>query len=134
MNLLPVKKKYKRLTNKEKQFNKEFRERMREKGLIPPVKPRLNRNKFAKEVIEEFNKSFKYFEDVQYLYEAISVMKPTISSSIKPKISSEQIGVLKVLKIAMGIKKFEDQVKASGEKSYKYGELYEKVINPIRDL
>lgn len=53
---IATKKKYKKLTNKEKQLNKEFREEMRERGILPPVKPKLNRRKFAQEVREEWEK------------------------------------------------------------------------------
>lgn len=124
-------KKYKKMTNKEKQFNKEFKERMRAEGIIPPVKAKLNRRKFAKEVIEEY-KNLQTYGDMFYLQEAISLMLPSIN--FKSKISLEEIGVLKVLKLAIESKKFKEELKAKGETKYSVGELYEKVIEPIINL
>lgn len=128
MTQLATKKKYKKMTNKEKQHAKEFREELREKGIIPPVKPKLNRNKFAKEVIEEWEKD----GDIFYLPRALGCIIP--SGAIKTKITPEQIGALKVMKLAMEYKKFEEEVKARGETSYKAMEFYEKVIAPIINL
>ena len=34
-------------------MDKEIRQELREKGILPPIKPKLNRKKFAKEVREE---------------------------------------------------------------------------------
>lgn len=128
---MAIKKKYKKMTNKEKQFNKEIREDMRERGILPPVKPKLNRNKFAKEVIEEY-KSLKTYGDIIYLSEAIGWMLP--STNFKSKVTPEQIGVLKVLKLAVESKKFQEELKAKGETQYSVGEFYEKVIAPILKL
>ena len=47
-------KKYKRMTNREKDERKRFKKSLQEKGIIPPDKPRLNRKKFAKEVCDEW--------------------------------------------------------------------------------
>ena len=40
-------KKYKRMTNREKDERKRFKKNLQEKGIIPPDKPRLNRKKFG---------------------------------------------------------------------------------------
>lgn len=124
---MATKKKYKKLTNKEKQMNKEIRQEMREKGIIPPVKPKLNRKKFAKEVREEWDKN----GDTLYLRGALGAMVPSEHSK---NISSEQIGVLKLMKISMEYKKFDEEKKAQGETKYSIGELYEKVMAPILNL
>lgn len=47
-------KKYKRMTNREKDERKRIKKNLQEKGIIPPDKPRLNRKKFAKEVCDEW--------------------------------------------------------------------------------
>ena len=47
-------KKYKRMTNREKEERKRIKKNLQEKGIIPPDKPRLNRKKFAKEVCDEW--------------------------------------------------------------------------------
>ena len=125
---MAAKKKYKKMTNKEKQFNKELRDKWREEGFLPPIKPKLNRKKFAKEVREEWQEH----GDIFYLFKAIGCMIP--SGEYDTKISSEQIGALKVLKIAMEYKKFEEELKAKGETKYSVGELYEKAIAPIINL
>ena len=114
---MATKKKYKKLTNKEKQMNKEIRQEMREKGIIPPVKTKLNRKKFAKEVREEWDKN----GDAIYLRAALGAMVPSEHSK---NISSEQIGVLKLMKISMEYKKFEEEKKAQGETKYSIGESY----------
>ena len=55
-------KKYKRMTNREKDERKRIKKNLQEKGIIPPDKPRLNRKKFAKEVCDEW-KDFQSFYD-----------------------------------------------------------------------
>ena len=120
-------KKYKRKTNAEKKMDKEIRQELREKGILPPIKPKLNRKKFAKEVIEEWDKN----GDALYLRAALGAMVPSEHSK---NISSEQIGVLKLMKISMEYKKFDEEKKAQGEMKYSIGELYEKVMAPILNL
>ena len=46
--------KRKRLTQREKDENLRFKKEMQKKGILPPDKPRLNRKKFAQEVVGEF--------------------------------------------------------------------------------
>lgn len=122
--------KYKRLTNAEKKFNKEIREQLREDGILPPIKPKLNRKKFSKEVIEEF-KGFGSYSDLRSLYEAISWMLP---SDIERKVTPEQIGLVKTLKLALEIKKFKEKKETEGIDTYKVEELYEEVVRPIKNL
>lgn len=129
---MATKKKYKKLTNREKQFNKELRAEWRERGIIPPVKPKLNRKKFAKEVIAEYEDSFGAYTDIPFLYKAIRWM--TAGTESKRTVSPEQVGVLKMLKLAMEIKKFEEGIKAKGETKYSVQELYEKAVAPVLNL
>jgi hypothetical protein len=133
---MATKKKYKKLTNKEKQFRKELREEMREQGILPPVKPRLNRSKFAIEVVNDFRENFGAFGDIEYLFKAISWMTPHVDLNEKPrvKIDSEQIGVIKLMKLAMEIKKFEKDILAKGETKYSIGDIYEQVVEPVLKL
>lgn len=49
------------------------------------------------------------------------------------KVTEEQVGVLKLLKTAMEIKKFRKKLKDENRESYKVKELYE-VIEPILKL
>ncbi|WP_459997072.1 addiction module toxin RelE [Paradesulfitobacterium aromaticivorans] len=104
---------------------------MRARGLLPPVKPKLNRGKFAKEVLAEFE-NFSGYSDIMHLYHALGFMRP--SFEIKEKISLEQMGVLKLLKISMEIKKFIEEKRNNGESEYKVMDLYEKAVKPTLDL
>lgn len=128
---MATKKRYKKMTNAQKKLHKEIREDMRSRGILPPVKPKLNRNKFAQEVLAEFE-SFNGFDDIPHLYHALGFMRP--GSKIKEKISLEQIGVLKLLKISMEIKKFMEEKSRNGETQYKVMELYEQAVKPIMEL
>lgn len=128
---MAAKKKYKNLTKAEKKLNKEVRDDLRQRGILPPVKPKLNRKRFAKEVLEEFKES-KTFSDIEYLLEAIRWMLTCIESDTEfRKISPEQIGVLKTIKMAAEIKKYMEGKKAAGEKNYELYELYKEVVEPI---
>jgi hypothetical protein len=124
-------KKYKKLTNAEKKIRKEIREKLREDGLIPAIKPKLNRYKFAKEVLEEYEKQEKY-TFAGYVLHGIAYMLPSVE--YKENITPEEIGVLKVLKLALEVKKFEEEIKAQGKTTYNAMELVEKVIEPIINL
>ena len=124
--------KRKRLTAKEKKFNAELRKEMREKGILPPIKPKLNRRKFVKETRTEYAEEFNRFDDIIYLYEAINWMLP--SGEYKTQISPEEVGVAKVLKMAIEIKKFNKEKLAKGNKTYKLDDLYKTVIEPIRSM
>jgi len=125
-------KKYTRLTNKEKQHNKEFRAELRADGILPPKKIPLNRNKFAKEVKAEFD-DYSIFTNIHNFYQAVCFMLPYTGDDFKVKISAEQIGVLKVMKIAVEIEKFQKRLKEEDRTEYSLKELFE-VVRPIIDL
>jgi hypothetical protein len=123
--------KKKKMTQREKKLQAETRAELREKGLIPPIKQRLNRKKFAKEVLDEF-KEFNSIGDIIYLYRAVSCMAP--STGYINKVTPEEVGALKVMKLAMEWKKFEHQKREQSDGSYKIKELFEEVIEPIKSL
>lgn len=105
---------------------------MIEEGFIPPPKKKLNRLKFAKETKQEFKDSnISYYEDILHLMDAIAWMLPSEYSS---KVSPEQIGVLKVLKLTVDIKKWKEDLKEKGQKQYKEMDLYHQVVEPILRL
>ncbi|KYG90364.1 hypothetical protein A0U40_18405 [[Bacillus] sp. KCTC 13219] len=83
-----AKKKYKRMTAAEKKWNKEFREELREKGIIPPVKPRLNRKKFLQETFREYDEAIKTYSDMNYLAKAIAW---TVGRDQDKNITTEQV-------------------------------------------
>lgn len=125
-------KKRKKMTKAEKAMNAKIRAELREKGLIPQIKKRLNRQKFAKEVIENYREDLDKFEDIKYLFEGISWMLP--NTEFKDKISLEQVGILKLLKIAMEIKTFYKKKIDEGEKTYSPLDMYKEVVQPILKL
>lgn len=124
-------KKYKRLTLEEKKMRKEMRTELREKGILPPAKPRLNRKKFLDEVYDEYDREIEKLTDYLYLEKAINIM---VGRSLVGKVTPEQVGVLKTMKLAVAIKQFEQEKLKDGKIEYTLGELYEKVIEPITSL
>lgn len=121
--------KKKRLTQREKALNARVKKEMQEEGILPPDKPRLNRKKFAQEVIAEFEQMDVLTADV-YLRRAVYCMV----SDEMTKISAEQVGVLKLLKIAVESEKFMKTMKEDGREQYTIGEYINKVVQPIRRL
>ena len=51
-----------------------------------------------------------------------------------PQVSPEQVGVLKLLKIAVEYNRFRERLKQEGRTEYNLGELADKVIIPILKL
>lgn len=124
---MPQKKK--RLTQREKAERAEIKKRLQEEGLLPPDKPRLNRKKFAQEVWEEFN-GMDVFKADYYLRQAIGVM---VGPDMH-EVTSEQVGVLKLLKLAVETEKFMRALEAEGRDKYTIGEYHDKVYSPIMKL
>jgi len=120
----------KKLTQREKTERAAIKKQLQEDGIIPPDKVRLNRKKFAKEVLTEFDGKFGGIEDTLYLYKAIGCM---VGPDMR-EVTSEQVGVLKLLKIAMETKKFMNGLSQEGRSQYTIGEYVEKVVLPIRKL
>ena len=121
--------KKKRLTQREKALNARVKKEMQEEGILPPDKPRLNRKKFAQEVIAEFENMDVLVADI-YLRKAVYFM---VSAEMK-RVSAEQVGVLKLLKIAVESEKFMKSLEEEGREKYTIGEYIYKVIQPIRNL
>lgn len=121
--------KKKRLTQREKTENARIKKEMQKEGILPPDKARLNRKKFAREVMAEFKAMDVLAADL-YLHRAIGCMV----SADMPRVSEEQVGVLKLLKIAVETQKFMEALKAEGRTQYTIGEYIDKVVRPVRDL
>jgi len=126
---MAAKKKPKRLTNKEKAFNAKIKKELQEDGILPPDKPKLNRKKFGRETWAEFNEVCGNFEGLMDLREAIGCMV----SSEPRKVTSEEVGVYKLMKIAIEMRKFKNRLKDEGRTQYTVGELAD-VIAPILKL
>ena len=121
--------KKKRLTQREKAERARIKKKFQEDGVLPPDKPRLNRRKFAREVLAEFGAMDAYSADL-YLRQAIGCM---VSPDMN-RVTEEEVGVLKLLKIAVESERFSKALEAEGRSQYTIGEYAEKVILPILKL
>jgi hypothetical protein len=121
--------KKKRLTQREKAERARIKKKLQEDGVLPPDKPRLNRKKFAREVLAEFGAMDAYSADL-YLRQAIGCM---VSPDMN-RVTEEEVGVLKLLKIAVESERFSKALEAEGRSQYTIGEYAEKVILPILKL
>lgn len=92
-------KKYKRMTNREKEERKRIKNILQEDGILPPDKPRLNRKKFAQEVCDEW-KDYSLGDYVK-LNTFIIVLEMMTNSGRYGNISKEDLGILKLKKCAM---------------------------------
>ena len=106
-----------------------IKKKFQEDGVLPPDKPRLNRKKFAREVLAEFGAMDAYSADL-YLRQAIGCM---VSPDMN-RVTEEEVGVLKLLKIAVESERFSKALEAEGRSQYTIGEYAEKVILPILKL
>lgn len=121
--------KKKRLTQAQKAANARIKKEFQEKGLIPPDKPRLNRKAFAAQVWKEFMELDAITADL-YLRNAIGCM---VSPDMR-QVTPEQVGVLKLMKIAVETARFMDALKAEGRDQYTLGEYIDKVVHPVVKL
>lgn len=121
--------KKKRLTQREMAENARFKKEMQQKGVLPPDKSRLNRKKFAAQVWEEFSEMDVIHADV-YLRKAIGCM---IGPDMH-KVTEEEVGVCKLLKIAVETDKFMRALEAEGRSQYTLGEYFDNVVLPILKL
>lgn len=127
---MAAKKKYKKLTNAEKKFNKEIKDKMIKEGILPPRKKPLNRRKFAQEVSKQLKDNYIGYES---LWIGIACLRP--SGDLNIKITDEQVGVLKAVKIAIEFEKYYKGIKEKDEKALiTNGMIYENVIKPVIDL
>ena len=92
-------KKYKRMTNREKEERKRIKNILQEDGILPPDKTRLNRKKFAQEVCDEW-KDYSLGDYVK-LNTFIIVLEMMTNSGRYGNISKEDLGILKLKKCAM---------------------------------
>lgn len=124
--------KKKRLTQREKAERAAIKKKLQAEGLIPADKPRLNRKKFARETWAEFwalRRAGPVHVDV-LLTKAIGFM----AGPDMKEVSSEQVGVLKLLKLVVEYDAFLKKLETEGRETYTYGELIDEVILPIINL
>lgn len=122
--------KKKRMTQKEIALRAMCKKDLQARGVLPPDKPRLNRRKFAKEVVSEYNATMYDYEGIIYLHRALGCMVAEDMREVTP----EEVGVLKLLKIAIETRKFMEALKEEGRSEYTIGEYADKVVRPIIKL
>ncbi len=122
----------KRLTQREKAERARIKKELQEDGILPPDKSRLNRGKFAQETWTEF----ETFYTTEPIRAELSLIK-AIGFMVGPdmmKVSPEEIGVFKLLKLAVEYNAFLKRLETEGRTTYNYGELINEVILPITKL
>ena len=119
----------KRLTQREKAERAALKKKWQAEGLIPPDKPRLNRKKFAREAFDAFYRAEPIRAELSLL-KAIGFM---VGPDMK-EVSPEEVGVLKLLKLAVEYNAFLKKLEAEGREKYNYGELIDEVILPVTRL
>ena len=115
----------KRLTQREKAERAKAKKWAQENGFLPPDKPRLNRKKFAREAWEAFDAFYK----AEPIRAELSLLK-----AIGFMVGPEEVGVLKLLKLAVEYDAFLKKLEEEGREKYTYGELIDEVILPITNL
>ena len=121
--------KKKRLSQREKAERAHIKKQLQEKGILPPDKPRLNRKRFAAQVWAEFNELDVITANV--------CLRNAIGCMVSPemdKVTAEEVGVLKLMKLAVETAHFMEALKAEGRDQYTLGEFAEKVCLPVMKL
>lgn len=114
---------------REKRERAKIKKELQRKGILPPDKPRLNRKKFGREVWDEFSEVCMNIDGLLDLREAISWM---VSDNPTRTVTSEEVGVYKLMKIAIEIRKFKEELKEEGRIEYTLGELSERIVPIVR--
>ena len=121
--------KEKPLTQRQKDERARIKRKLQADGFLPPDKPRLNRKQFAAEVWEEFTEMDAFTASL-YLHRAVRCM---VGPDMK-RVTPEEVGVLKLMKLAVETRKFMDRLKEEGREQYTVGEYIETVVLPITKL
>lgn len=122
----------KRLTQREKAERAAAKKWAQENGLLPPDKPRLNRKKFARETWEAFDAFYKA-EPIRAELSLLKAIGFMVGPDMK-EVTPEEVGVLKLLKLAVEYNSFLEKLEKEGRGKYTYGELIDEVILPITNL
>ncbi len=125
-------KKQKRLTQRERAERAAIKKQLQADGILPPDKPRLNRGKFARETWEAFE-AFYTSEPIRAELSLIKAIGFMVGPDMK-KVTPEEVGVFKLLKLAVEYDAFLKKLETEGRTTYNYGELIDKVILPITNL
>lgn len=115
----------KRLTQREKAERAAIKKQLQAGGVLPPDKPRLNRKKFAREVWEDFSEMDVYTADF-YLRKAIMA---TVGPELH-EVTSEQVGILKLMKLAVETDRFMQQLKKRGAQAIQHRGVCREGLQP----
>lgn len=117
----------KKLTQREKTARAAFKKQMQEKGVLPPDKPKLNREKFIKETVREWNERSGdcMIWDICLTQAASWMMGHRERNRLG--LSLEAVGAAKVLKTAIWIEKFNRELREKGQKEYKLDDQYDYI-------
>lgn len=114
----------KRLSNREKKQRAEIKKAMQEKGMLPPDKPKLNRKRFIEEAEEEWNnRDLACYGWSGYVMTAISYMLGHREKNYS--LSREAVAAAKILKIAVRLRKFSEELRSEGKHQYSLWDQYE---------
>ena len=100
--------------------------------VVPVEKPRLDRKKFARETWAEFEALFK----AKPIRAELALIK-AVGFMVGPemhRVTPEEVGVLKLLKLAVEYDGFLNKLEAEGRETYTTGELVDEVVLPIIKL
>lgn len=118
--------KSKRLTQQQKQIRAEARAELRKRGVLPPIKPKMNRKKFCAEAKAELeSENHMMYEFDIYLIWALTEMLCHKGSDFK--LDAEAVGVARAIKLAARRMHWEQQQRIEGKTTYKLGDLYDAV-------
>ena len=125
-------KKQKRLTQREKAERATIKKQLQADGVLPPDKPRLNRGKFARETWAAFE-TFYISDPIRAELSLIKAIGFMVGPDMK-KVSPEEVGVLKLLKMAVEYDAFLQRLEQEGREKYSMKELVREVFLPIYKL
>lgn len=114
----------------EKEEMKQIRKELREKGVIPPVKKRLNRKDYIENTRNKWNEPEEGNSWI-YLTRAVSWVMGRVDH--KGNVHPEAIGAAKVLQVAMKMQEFTAKLKEEGRDRYTTGELYEYLKETLEE-
>lgn len=106
--------KSKSMTRREKEQRAKIKKELQKEGLLPPDKPRLNRKKFAEESRMAFDQEISLMDPQDVFWFDMALTIVVSGTSVLP-VTSEQIGVLKAMRIAVELKRWRQKMRGSGE-------------------
>ena len=118
-------KKYKKMTQKEKAMNKKIRDELRADGVLPPVKPKLNRKKYVEEARKEWAAQGGNYKRNYYFPAALSLILGL--KDIHHHVSPEAVGAAKIIKLTIRLMEFDNKLEKEGRTTYTVGEQYEYI-------